>query len=438
MEHPDLGILRFSARILSTRVWKRRIVFWLGALTVGLAAIVFADLSDLAQAVSLRFFALAWWLPLVATPLGFLLCAWLTQTIAPAASGSGIPQAMAARSWRSPRTRTALLGPKVFLSKIVITALALVVGASVGREGPTVQIGAGLMLLVGRWGGIRREQGLILAGSAAGIAGAFNTPLAGVVFAIEEMSRSFEARTNGLVLYAVIIAGLASLTLVGDYTYFGTSHATVGGPRDWLTLAVVGVAGGLAGGVFGRAMLEGTRLIGRWCRAAPLPRRLLVAGICGLVVAAIGLFAEGSTFGTGYAQARAAVEGRTVIDGFWVGKFLATLVTALSGIPGGIFAPSLSVGAGLGDWIGSFLGGTAGLAAVLGMASYFAGAVQSPMTAFVIIMEMTNNQSNLVPLMLASILGYAVSRWVAPEPLYHGLSLAFAGRQPPSGPEPTR
>jgi H+/Cl- antiporter ClcA len=324
----------------------------------------------------------------------------------------------------------------VFLSKIAITTLGLVVGASVGREGPTVQIGAGLMLLFGRWGGIRREQGLILAGSAAGIAGAFNTPLAGVVFAIEEMSRSFEARTNGLVLYAVIIAGLASLSLVGDYTYFGTTHVTVGGPRDWLTLVVVGVVGGLAGGAFGRGMLEGSRAIGKWCRAAPLPRRLLVAGICGLVVAAIGVFAEGSTFGTGYEQARAAIEGQPVVDGFWIGKFAATLVTALSGIPGGIFAPSLSVGAGLGDWIGGFLGGTAGLAAVLGMASYFAGAVQSPMTAFVIIMEMTNNQSNLVPLMLASIIGYAVSRWVAPEPLYHGLSLAFAGKPAAGTPKP--
>lgn len=431
MDRSNLGRLRFSARLLSRRVWQRRIVFWLGALLVGLAGIVFAELSNWAQSVSSGFFAAVWWAPLLVTPAGFLACTWLALTLAPASAGSGIPQAMAARDLRNARARTVLLGPRVVLAKIGLTVVGLLSGASIGREGPTVQIGAGIMLQVARWGNLQQERGLILAGSAAGIAGAFNTPLAGIVFAIEEMSRAFEQRTNGLVLYAVIIAGLASIGIVGDYSYFGTTSATVAEMRDWITVFVVGILGGVTGGAFSRILLSGSRFIAAWSRPTPIGRRLLIAGACGLAVALIGLGTDGATFGTGYEQARAAVEGHPTAEGYWLGKFATTLITALSGIPGGIFAPSLSVGAGLGDWLGALIGTRGdGLAAVLGMAGYFAGVVQSPMTAFVIIMEMTNNQSNIIPLMVASILGYASSRFVAPEPLYGGLARSFLQRRP--------
>lgn len=438
MERTHMARLRFSARMLSRRVWKRRIVFWLGALVVGLFAIFFAALSNHAQSLATWIFALAWWAPLIVTPTLFLVCCYFTYRFVPAASGSGIPQAMAARRLQGLEARSSLLGVKIVLGKILLTALGLIGGASVGREGPTVQVGAGIMLQFARWGGIQRERGLILAGSAAGIAGAFNTPLAGIVFAIEEMSRSFEQRTNGLVLYAVIIAGLASLVIVGDYTYFGTTSATIGQSRDWIMVVVVGIVGGVAGGVFSRVLLSGSRLLARWFGPTPMRRRLLVAGICGVVVAVTGILAHGTTFGTGYEEARAAIEGQPVAPFYWASKLLATLVTALSGLPGGIFAPSLSVGAGLGDWLGSLVGGREhGLAAVLGMASYFAGVVQSPMTAFVIIMEMTNNQSNIVPLMVSSILGFATSRFICAEPLYQGLTRAFADPPPlPAAPRP--
>lgn len=427
MVPPDLGRLRFAARLLSMRVWRRRLSFWTGALAVGLAAIAFAKLSDLAQTVGGHLLTAAWWVPFVVTPSGFLVCARLTHLVAPAAGGSGIPQAAAASEMRSPRGRERLLGTRVWVTKIVLTVFGLVCGASVGREGPTVQIGAGIMLATARLAGIQRERALILAGSAAGIAGAFNTPLAGVVFAIEEMSRAFEQRTHVLVLYAVISAGLASLALVGDYNYFGHTSASVTRPTDWIMVGLVGVLGGFAGGVFSRLMLVGTRRIAAWTRSAPLPRRLVVAAVCGLVVATIGAAFHGATFGTGYEQARAAIEGRAIAPGFWAGKLAATLTTALSGIPGGIFAPSLAVGAGFGDWLGSIVGGREhGLAAILGMSAYFAGVVQSPMTAFVIIMEMTDDHAGIIPLMTSALLGWATSRYVSPEPLYRGLSKAFA------------
>lgn len=417
---------RLSAKFLSKLMWQRRLVFWSGALFVGLASVGFAILSNAGQNLFLFEEAKIWWLPLAVTPIGFALIRWGTRWYAPAAVGSGIPQAMAARDLASTEDRLSLLSPRVILGKIVFTTLGLATGASIGREGPTVQIGAGVMLQFGIWGGVQRERALILAGSAAGIAGAFNTPLAGVVFAIEEMSKAFEQRTNGLVLYAVIIAGLVSLGLVGNYNYFGSSSGTVAGLRDWIMVGVCGVIGGVVGGLFSRGMLQGSRLIKAWCAPVGVRREVTVAFLCGLIVAVVGLASGGDTFGTGYEQARGVIEGGEPTRLYWIGKFTATLVTAVSGIPGGIFAPSLSVGAGLGSWIGSlFHADQAGLVAVLGMAAYFAGVVQSPMTAFVIIMEMTDSHGNVIPLMIASMIGYALSKAVAPEPLYGSLAEGF-------------
>ncbi|NLH81380.1 MAG: chloride channel protein [Phyllobacteriaceae bacterium] len=417
---------RLSAKFLSKLMWQRRLVFWSGALFVGMASVGFAMLSNAGQRVFLFEEAKIWWLPLLVTPIGFALIRWATRAYAPAAVGSGIPQAMAARDLPTTDERLTLLSPRVLLGKIVLTTLGLATGASVGREGPTVQIGAGVMLQFGIWGGVQREKALILAGSAAGIAGAFNTPLAGIVFAIEEMSKAFEQRTNGLVLYAVIISGLVSLGLVGNYNYFGSSSGSVRDAADWAMVAVCGVVGGLAGGLYSRWMLEGSRAVKRWCAPVGARREVAVAVVCGLAVAAIGVATAGDTFGTGYEQARAVIEGGTTSDTYWFGKFAATLATAVSGIPGGIFAPSLSVGAGLGSWLGTLLHTEQGsLVAVLGMAAYFAGVVQSPMTAFVIIMEMTDSHDNVIPLMIVSMMGYALSRAVAPEPLYRSLADGF-------------
>jgi H+/Cl- antiporter ClcA len=188
---------------------------------------------------------------------------------------------------------------------------------------------------------------------------------------------------------------------------------------------VCGVAGGLAGGLFGRLMLEITGFARRW-GAGILRRNLQFALACGIVVAITGILSHGATFGTGYAQARAAIEGHPVSWTFGPAKFIASLATAVSGIPGGIFAPSLAVGAGIGRTIGAICGvGSFSLVAVLGMAGYFAGVVQAPLTAFVIIMEMTGDHEDIIPLMLASMLGFGASKLIAPTPLYHALAKNF-------------
>jgi H+/Cl- antiporter ClcA len=292
-----------------------------------------------------------------------------------------------------------------------------------------VQVGASIMLQAARWGGIPHAPGLILAGSAAGIAAAFNTPLAGIVFAIEEMGRAYQSRTNGTVLTAVILSGLAAVALLGNYTYFGHSVSHMGGPMDWVTALVCGVGGGMLGAIFSRGALSMALRVKRWAAPDPVRRMVCLAAACGLASAVIGIASAGATYGTGYEQAKAALEGVAPSPFYFIEKLAASFLSMVSGIPGGIFAPSLSVGAGLGSAVGLLFGTNIGLAAVLGMAGYFAGVVQAPMTAFVIILEMTDGEQNVIALMAVAMIGYVTSRVVSREPLYHGLSRNFIAQE---------
>ena len=264
---------------------------------------------------------------------------------------------------------------------------------------------------------------MILAGGAAGIAAAFNTPLAGIVFAIEEMSKSFEQRTSGIVTVGVVIAGVTAIITLGPYHYFGTSDAVMQGAADWLAVPVCGVAGGLLGGLFSTALISGSR------RLAPVMRKYpyRVAFACGLAVAVIGYLSDYSSSGTGYDAAKAIITGEAQWDPIYpLMKFGSTLASYLSGIPGGIFAPSLATGAGVGVNLGHWLPvAPMSVMILLGMVAYFSGVVQSPLTAFVIVMEMTNNQEMLLPLITTTFVAYGVSHLVCPQPIYHALSHAF-------------
>lgn len=411
-------------------MWKRRLVFWCGAISVGLAAIAFAVGSDYANTYFHQLVAYSPYLPLIVTPLGLALVVAITQRVFPGSHGSGIPQSIAALNMQGAVARNSVLSLRIAVGKILMTLLGLLSGASVGREGPTVQIGASIMHSLSKLTRFPRremERGLILAGAAAGIAAAFNTPLAGIVFAIEEMSRSFEQKTSGTVLTAVIVAGMTSLALMGDYSYFGHTAATLDFNRGWVAVLVCGLAGGLLGGLFSRMLIAASRGLPGYLGIMMRERPVAFAALCGLVLALIGLASGSTTYGTGYAEARQIIEdANSLPESYGILKMLATVVSYVSGIPGGIFAPSLAVGAGFGANLVPFLPyAPAGAVVVLGMVAYFAGVVQAPMTAFVIVMEMTDNHAMLLPLMAASLIASATSRLVCHKPLYKALAEKF-------------
>ena len=425
---------RLRRLVASRRAWGRRLVFWGGAVLLGLVAVAFAALSDGAQALFRRLVSAFPLAPLFLMPFGFAFSAWVTRRFFPGSQGSGIPQTIAARQVRDAAARGRLLSLRVASGKIVLTLFGLLVGASVGREGPTVQVGAAIMLAAGTAAGMKRGDGMILAGGAAGVAAAFNTPLAGIVFAIEELAKEFEHRTSGLVLTAVILAGLASLAVLGNYSYFGSTQAALTDLSSWVAVPVCGVVGGLLGAVFTVIVVTAARRLPSIAGGIVRRYPLIFAAVCGAAAAAIGAASGGLVYGTGYAEARAALEG-TVSLPWWyaLAKLAATVLAAISGIPGGIFSPSLSVGAGLGAAL-AWCAPTApvGVAVLLGMVSYFAGVVQAPITAFVIVMEMTNNQAMILPLMAASLIGYGVSRLVSREPIYQALSRNFLPSNKPA------
>jgi H+/Cl- antiporter ClcA len=429
LDRPLFRLLR-RMPLTSPRLWMRRIAFWLGAILVALMAIGFADLADLAQAAFTHVTTPRPWLVLIVAPAGLALAVWLTRRVFPGAQGSGIPQVMAALHMTDLSQVARVLSLRVAVGKVILTLLGLASGASVGREGPTVQVGASIMRALGhalRLPRLETQRGLVLAGGAAGVAAAFNTPLAGIVFAIEELSHSFESRTSGMVFSAVIFGGITTLALSGNYTYFGVTSVSLPLGTSWMAVVVCALVGGLFGGCFSQVLLTVAKGLpgraGAWIKAHPIA----FAALCGLVIAVLGLASHGATYGTGYAQARVLVEGDSRLPaGFFLLKFLATIASYLSGIPGGIFAPSLSVGASLGSWLAHFFPHTPARAIVLlGMVAYFSGVVQAPITAFVIVLEMTANQQMTIPIMATSMLAFAVSRLVCRRPLYGTLARRF-------------
>ena len=416
-------------------IWRKRVAILSGAVLLGLFAILFAGIADRANACFMALYRLAPWSPLILTPLGFAALVWLTRTLAPDAKGSGIPQIMAARL-EPDKAMDSLASARTAIMKFVATIGALLVGASVGREGPTVQISAAIMAYAHRVLRMPVRASVIIAGGAAGVAAAFNTPLAGVTFAIEELAAAYEQRMTMLVMTAVLISGMVSLGLNGDYVYFGAMTDVLPLPSALMVIPVAGVIGGLAGGGFARLMLDFARSeLSLFARMRSKP--VWLAAGAGLIVAVTGCL-TGFTWGTSYEPARLIITG--VHAPYWFGpaKFIATLATAVSGLPGGIFAPSLATGAGVGNLLRLvFPAQAAGPVVLLGMVGYFTGVVRAPLTAVVILSEATASHGLLLPLLATAIIADWIASYVCEERLYHGLSKGFmpsASRREPGDP----
>jgi H+/Cl- antiporter ClcA len=425
--HPDF-VDAIRQELSDWRSWLARAVVLAHAAAAGLAVVGFTALADLA----LRGFNVitAWqpWLPFVWMPACAAAIVWVTRRHVPGAAGSGIPQVMAGLAAQTPPQQLGLfVSLKLSLAKVVLTAAGLLGGLSIGREGPSVQVAAGIMQSARRWlpesSGIT-SHALLVAGGAAGIAAAFNTPLAGIVFAIEELSRRIEQRSSGLIIAAIVLAGLMAVSVFGNSTYFGVIHVpAMGLGLLWPGLLVVLLCG-LAGGLFSRLLITSLApredRIGRWQRNHPVR----FAAACGLVLALIGWVTAGATFGSGYGFTQGLLAGEAHAPGLVVVlRFISTWISAACGVPGGIFAPSLTIGAGIGSDVAMFTGGHAASAALIamGMAAFLAAVTQAPITAFIIVMEMVDGHAMVLSLMTAALGASLVSRWVS-APLYATLA----------------
>jgi H+/Cl- antiporter ClcA len=423
------------------RLWRQYGVFWLGAIAVGLTAVLYARLIDWGYNEFRSVQQQHVWAPLIITPAIAALAVWLTRKFFRGAEGSGIPQVIATLHSRPSEYGARLLSFRILFGKIVVSFLAILGGLTIGREGPTVQVGAALMFNLRRLyprSNALIERQLVLAGAAAGLSAAFNTPLAGIVFAIEELTRSFEARASGVLITAIIIAGVVALGLNGNYTYFGTIQIGVHFP-DLLALAVLltAVVTGLAGGVFGWLLLNTARWIPAPLRQLHGERPVVFAALCGFAIAVVGLISGGTTFGSGYAEARGLLDGHEQLSMFYPFlKMIAMVGSYLPGIPGGIFAPSLSIGAGFGNLLHMvFDSMQLPMLIALAMVGYLAAVTQSPITSFVIVMEMIDGHALVISLMATALISSRVSRFFAP-PLYESLAQRYMAPLPKPAPAP--
>lgn len=375
-------------------------------------------------------------LPLIGL-VGGWLSGWLVERLAPEAAGSGIPQVKAALGFAKMP-----LNLRVAAVKVMSTLLALGSGLSLGRQGPTVQIGAGLAAQLSRWvptsPDYRRQ--LISAGAAAGLAAGFNAPIAGVLFVVEELLQDFSDLTLGSAILASFIGAVVSRLLGGQGLNLVMENRPIGlSVHDLPFLILLGILAGGLGSLFRRGIF-GSLALFRRLKAVGLPGRI---GLAGLVTGLVGVFLPvAGVDNTGLQEFLVAgsAEWQFIAVAF-VAKFLLTLLAYGSGAAGGIFAPSLVLGAALGGLVSAFAHVAAtGLGlwevsypvastttyALTGMGAFFSAVTGVPITAIVIVFEMTANFNLVLPLMIGSGIAYLIADRANRGSIYNRL-LALQG-----------
>ncbi len=395
----------------------------IGALT-GFAVVAFILLTE---RMGMRLYPVggARWRRLLFPVAGSLGIGYLLYRYFPNARGSGVPQTKAALFAREGRITL-----RTVLGKFFCTSATLASGIPLGREGPSVQVGAGIASVLGRLLSLRTEQvkKLIPVGAAAAIAAAFNTPLAAVLFALEEIVGDLHAPVMGAVVLASATAWMVLRVSLGNHPLFKVPQYQLIHPAEFAVYAVLGVAGGVVSVAFTKLLL-GLRV-----RFLRLPQTTVwfhpVAG--GLLVGLMGWFVP-QVLGVGYGYVGDALNGNMAFKMMLllvVLKLIAVTTSYASGNAGGIFGPSLFIGAMLGGSVGTMAHhwfpaytATPGAYALVGMGAVFAGIVRAPMTSVLMIFEMTQDYAVVVPLMIANLVSLYIASRLQHEPIYEALAV---------------
>jgi CIC family chloride channel protein len=364
------------------------------------------------------------WRRLFVPILGSLSMGFLLYKYFPDARGSGVPQTKAALF-----ARGGIISLRTVLGKFFCTSATLASGIPLGREGPSVQVGAGIASLLGRWLGLSPEKvkSLIPVGAAAAVAAAFNTPLAAVLFALEEVVGDLHAPVLGSVVLASATSWAMLRLLLGNDPLFKVPQYQLVSPAEFLVYAVLGLLGGLLSVAFTKSLLK---LRERFLR---LPKKTMwfQPAIGGVAVGIMGWFVP-QILGVGYSYVGQVLNGGMAIRLMillLVLKLFAVVISYASGNAGGIFGPALFLGAMLGGTIGgvahSYFPGhvaNAGAYALVGMGTAFAGIVRAPMTSVVMIFETTRDYAVIVPLMISNLVSFFISSRFQPQPIYEVLA----------------
>jgi H+/Cl- antiporter ClcA len=403
------------------------IPFFVASSLSGIGAFMYYKIFVYAENASLYIYEKNNYFIFVLTPIFFLISWWLVKRFSPFARGSGIPQVMASLELSKPETRSLinhLLGLKIIVIKVLSSIAKVIGGGIAGREGPTIQISGSIFyaiykILPSWWPPVSRKNALV-AGAASGLAAAFNTPLGGIVFAMEELSKySFKYYKSPLFI-AVIIAGLASQGLGGTYLYLGYPKVHFQGYVVYVGVLVVALLAGFAGSKMSSIMLK---VINKISKIKNQRKQILIVILSSLIVATSIFILGEDAFGSGKKiMDRLLFTNDKHIEWYIPFVRINSLIATFSfGGAGGIFAPSLSTGATIGAVVSEIMQlgqNNTNILILTGMTAFLTGVIRSPFTSAIIVFEMTDRHSVIFFLMLSAILANIVSNFVDKKSLY--------------------
>jgi H+/Cl- antiporter ClcA len=406
------------------------IPFWIASIISGLIAVFYSRIFAFLESATFSIMNYHAWLVFILMPLCFVTAWWLVVRFAPYAGGSGIPQVMAAIELANPREDkivAKLLSIRVFVVKIFSSFFMILGGGLIGKEGPTIQLAGTVFRKINEWlpawwPKISRRN-MIMTGAAAGLAAAFNTPLGGIVFAVEELTKTHISYFKTALFTAVIIAGLTAQALLGPYLYLGYPDVTNLSKFIFFSVVLVAVAAGLLGSIMSKIILW----IFNWKQNFKFRyQHFLYVLSCGIIIASIAFFLDPRILGSGKEimtttlfSSEKSVHWYTALY-----RMLGTILSFTTGAAGGVFAPSLGAGAGIGSLMAGWFevsATNANLLILCGMVGFLTGVTRTPFTSAILVLEMTDRHNVIFHLMMAALAASIVSMLIDKHSLYDHL-----------------
>lgn len=384
------------------------------AVAIGLISAFFAKACEIGFKIFIHIEQLLGLWIIGYVPLVLLIIVFLLKKFLPEAEGSGIPQALAVGHEIPEKNLDKIFCFRLIFSKIFLVFLGTLGGATTGREGPTIHIGATLMNVLGKKHSLIRRKTLLLVGAASGLASAFNTPMGGVVFAFEELLNHSKIKFSLLKIAAIAISGIVSISIMGNYSYFGRVKRELLFYNDKIFIAAVitGIIAGIFSAIFARfvriLMIDDNFLV-KWRKENPYKNAI----VCGIIVAVVGILSAGLSFGNGYYESIRALSGQiTLPPSYAFYKTISSLFSTSSGIPGGYFATSLAIGNGIGSFIHGILAvGNIQQYSLLGMVAFLAALTRAPATSITMVLQISASQVFGLPLIVAGLTATFVANY---------------------------
>lgn len=407
--------------------------FWAASFITGLVAVGYAKLFSYSEGLLQNVLHWHHWMLFIITPVCFAAALLVVQWLAPNAKGSGIPQVMAAIDLSTPKYQgkvKKLLSIRIAFTKVLSSLLMVLGGGVVGREGPTIQIAGSIFYVIHKiipksWPKLS-SQNFILTGAAAGLAAAFNTPLGGVVFAMEELAKIHVRFFRTALFSAVIIAGLTAQALIGPYLYLGYPEVRYLQFSIFIGVAITAVIAGMAGSFTCTMIIK----VMKWKKDFSKTQSILFVVVAGVLIATIAYFITGSVLGSGKElMVTSLFTSEKYVPWYTVLlRMLGSVLCFNTGAAGGIFAPALSAGATVGAYIAGLfhvMGANANILILCGMVGFLTGVTRTPFTSAILVLEMTDRHSVIFHLMVAALLANMAALIIDKHSFYEQLKKGY-------------